>query len=153
MVVIVIIGILAAIAIPKLFGMTAKAKAQEVGPAAGTWIKLEQAFMAEIGKLGPNNRIGYTLPGVANSNNKDSETGNFKYVTSLALADSPSDETKDNAKAQFKATGKALGDCASAGIWTVDMDTDNELTAAIAGGENCEILTPNFAKLGNPVTQ
>ncbi len=31
MVVIVIIGILAAIAIPKLFGMTAKAKASELG--------------------------------------------------------------------------------------------------------------------------
>ena len=42
MVVIVIIGILAAIAIPKLFGMSAKAKAQEVGPAVGSWAKMQQ---------------------------------------------------------------------------------------------------------------
>jgi type II secretory pathway pseudopilin PulG len=49
-VVIVIIGILAAIAIPKLFGMTAKAKASEVGPAAGTWSKLQQAYVVETNK-------------------------------------------------------------------------------------------------------
>jgi len=36
MVVIVIIGLLAAVAIPKMFGMSAKAKASEVGPAVGS---------------------------------------------------------------------------------------------------------------------
>ncbi|MDY6285443.1 MAG: prepilin-type N-terminal cleavage/methylation domain-containing protein, partial [Fibrobacter sp.] len=40
MVVVVIIGILAAVAVPKLFGMIAKSKASEVGPAAGTYVKL-----------------------------------------------------------------------------------------------------------------
>ncbi|WP_374043857.1 type IV pilin protein, partial [uncultured Fibrobacter sp.] len=39
MVVVVIIGILAAVAVPKLFGMIAKSKASEVGPAAGTYVK------------------------------------------------------------------------------------------------------------------
>ncbi|MBO7316486.1 MAG: prepilin-type N-terminal cleavage/methylation domain-containing protein, partial [Paludibacteraceae bacterium] len=44
MVVVVIIGILAAVAVPKLFGMIAKSKASEVGPAAGTYVKLQQAY-------------------------------------------------------------------------------------------------------------
>ena len=35
MVVIVIMGILAAVAVPKLFGMIAKSKASEIGTAAG----------------------------------------------------------------------------------------------------------------------
>ena len=63
MVVIVIIGILAAIAIPKLFGMTAKAQASEVGPAVGTWSKLEQAYFMETGLTGSWGVIGYSVPG------------------------------------------------------------------------------------------
>jgi len=47
MVVVVIIGILAAVAVPKLFGMIAKSKASEVGPAAGTYVKMQQAYMLE----------------------------------------------------------------------------------------------------------
>ena len=49
MVVVVIIGILAAVAVPKLFGMIAKSKASEVGPAAGSYVKLQNAFIAEKG--------------------------------------------------------------------------------------------------------
>ena len=89
MVVIVIIGILAAIAIPKLFGMTAKAKASEVGPAAGTWSKLQQAFMMESdgGKPGKNfAAIGYTPPGYdaskENANVENTDTNNFTYTSS-----------------------------------------------------------------------
>ena len=43
MVVIVIMGILAAIAVPKLFGMMAKAKASEIPMAAGSYIHLQDA--------------------------------------------------------------------------------------------------------------
>ena len=45
MVVIVILGVLAAVGIPKLFGMKAKAKAAEVPTAAGTYIHLQEVYL------------------------------------------------------------------------------------------------------------
>ena len=63
MVVIVIMGILAAVAVPKLFGMIAKSKASEVPTAAGTWINLQDAFVTEKNAVGDWNEVGYTGPG------------------------------------------------------------------------------------------
>lgn len=45
MVVIVIMGILAAVAVPKLFGMIAKAKAAELLAASGTYVHLQDAYL------------------------------------------------------------------------------------------------------------
>ena len=47
MVVIVIMGVLAAVGVPKLFGMIAKAKASEVPTAAGTYVHLQEAYQSE----------------------------------------------------------------------------------------------------------
>ena len=74
MVVIVIMGILAAVAVPKLFGMIAKSKASEVGPAAGTYVKLQQAYFSESNKAGGWQLIGYMAPG------ENSSTTNFSYT-------------------------------------------------------------------------
>ena len=73
MVVVVIIGILAAVAVPKLFGMIAKSKASEVGPAAGTYVKMQQAYISEAMAIGNWIIIGYKAPGTGNA------TTNFKY--------------------------------------------------------------------------
>jgi len=43
--------------------MSAKAIAAEVTPAAGTWSKLQQAYIMETGKIGHFAQIGYTAPG------------------------------------------------------------------------------------------
>ena len=85
MVVIVIMGILAAVAVPKLFGMIAKSKASEVGPAAGTYIKLQDAYASEANKVGSWLLIGYIAPGAKNS----TITGNtttFIYEAGEGLA-------------------------------------------------------------------
>src|SRR5574344_2818150 len=74
MVVVVIIGILAAVAVPKLFGMIAKSKASEVGPAAGTYVKMQQAYISEAVAIGKWGIIGYKAPGDA------SGTTNFAYA-------------------------------------------------------------------------
>ena len=67
MVVIVIMGILAAVAVPKLFGMIAKSKASEVGPAAGTYVKLQDAYVAEVGThVGRWAQIGYVMNNSSN---------------------------------------------------------------------------------------
>lgn len=73
MVTVVIVGILAGIAVPKLFGHTAKAKAAEITPAAFTYIKLQQAFFLEHKGVGSWNKIGYAPPG-------GGETKNFRYT-------------------------------------------------------------------------
>ena len=63
MVVIVIMGILAAVAVPKLFGMIAKSKASEIGPAAGEYVKLQNAFVTESNAVGSYQMVGYEAPG------------------------------------------------------------------------------------------
>lgn len=56
-------------AVPKLFGMVAKAKASEVPVAAGSYTKLQDAFLAEKTALGNWKNIGYVAPGNGNSSN------------------------------------------------------------------------------------
>ena len=60
MVVIVVMGILAAVGVPKIFTLIAKAKAAEVAPAAGTYIKLQNVYANQKGYLGGWNQIGYS---------------------------------------------------------------------------------------------
>jgi len=141
MVVIVIIGILAAIAIPKLFGMTAKAKAQEVPGAAGTWTKMQAAYVMEIGKIGGNKKIGYRFPGESTDTYPTVHTNNgFVYSVS------PSSEAETTAAVTWAAKNEAkLNDCPSNSNWTVTMDVNAAASANVAGA--CEPLTPNFKNL------
>jgi type II secretory pathway pseudopilin PulG len=134
MVVIVIIGILAAIAIPKLFSMTAKAKASEVGPAAGTWSKLYMAWAmeapaAEVTSGGTWDKISYSKP----------SENNFTYSGSNGT---------------WKAVpGKDLGDCKPAssaswdGTFMISGGTSEAPTMSITG-TNCAALTPSFCNIG-----
>ena len=132
MVVIVIIGILAAIAIPKLFGMTAKAKASEVGPAAGTWSKMYMAWAMEA----PSNAtaswtaISYKAPGENNA------TSNFNY-------------TEENS-GNWKATPvKKLNDCETSAYWKGTFDAgDPSAPTMEVSSANCLALTPSFCSIG-----
>ncbi len=152
MVVIVIIGILAAIAIPKLFGMTAKAKASEVGPAAGTWSKLQQAYVLDVSSLGSFIKIGYTPPGssTVSSGNKTSKTNDFDYEGTPASGDGAT-ATWTAKIGGVRNTAKKLGDCVN-GEWkaTLSVGTDPSQmgtpSTTITGTQqaDCEALTPNF---------
>jgi prepilin-type N-terminal cleavage/methylation domain-containing protein len=150
MVVIVIIGILAAIAIPKLFGMSAKAKASEVGPAAGTWSKLQAAYLVETSELGDGSTIGYTPPGATQSGTTGTSV-NFNYT----IPGTPKAAT-------FQAGNIAkLNDCAPHSVWEAKGEIDDNSQAPswdISVGGNpfsstqlatgfCGSLTPNFPKL------
>lgn len=77
MVVIVILGILAAVGVPKLFGSIAKAKAAEIPVAAGEYMHLQDAFLGE--KPGPGNwkDIGYVAPGNGTTSNFCYNQGNL----------------------------------------------------------------------------
>jgi len=133
MVVIVIIGILAAIAIPKLFGMTAKVKASEVGPASGTWVKLQQAYVMEKEKFGGFKLIAYKAP----------SSSLFDYGAELA---DDAEDTKDTWTAKFKITGDLTSDCKNAAEWNVGF-TDIGDTGPQEAKNGCPELTPNFCKV------
>ena len=64
MVVIVIIGILSALAVPKMFGTSAKAKAAEVPNVISNWESLQSAYIQERGAVGDETAIGFRNPGV-----------------------------------------------------------------------------------------
>ena len=138
MVVIVIMGILAAVAVPKLFGMIAKSKASEVGPAAGTYIKLQEAFASEKTELGNFNDIGYKSPGAGNSD----KTTVFDY------------SGKKNTDGEWQAQSLVgLNDCQKGKKWGLKASFDsNKGTVSFKVGsddkDNCITpLTPNFCNL------
>ena len=78
MVTVVIMGVLAAVAVPKLFGFMAKSKASEISVAAGTYMKLQETYAFEHGKGGTWHEIGYRSP-AGNSLGIASST-NFTYI-------------------------------------------------------------------------
>ena len=155
MVVIVIIGILAAIAIPKLFGMTAKAKAQEVGPSAGTWVKLHQAYMTEYGRNNIWDSIGYTPPGQVSGTllAKKGTSTYFEYSQEGASTGAGAANV-----GVWKGTNptSALGNGCGVGGWGATLTyaanaTESDMPTYAWTGSNttdCEKLTPNFKDLG-----
>ncbi|HKP94611.1 MAG TPA: type II secretion system protein [Fibrobacteria bacterium] len=62
MVVIVIIGILSALAVPKMFGTSAKAKAAEAPGVIAHWETLQSAYAQESSQAGTFASIGFTDP-------------------------------------------------------------------------------------------
>ena len=152
MVVIVIMGILAAVAVPKLFGMIAKSKASEVGPAAGTYVKLQQAYFSESNKIGTWTLIGYKAPG-SNTTNKGVTT-NFTYEGKLTSAQTSNPTTKNSWTAK---NNTQLNDCGATQVnWWVDPSVTNAnastgadiaFTAGVTPG-GCESLTPTFSNIG-----
>ena len=145
MVVIVIMGILAAVAVPKLFGMIAKSKASEVGPAAGTYVKLQAAYAAEKSMYGGWKLIGYSGPGTNQSGAESSATTKFTYAGGAGYTTEFSTATKG-----WAATNNAkLNDCAGGENWTITTVAINNGVDSYTAATKCAELTPNFNKIGN----
>ncbi len=163
MVVIVIMGILAAVAVPKLFGMIAKSKASEVGPAAGTYIKLQDAYVSEANKFGSWYLIGYIAPG-AKSASQTGVSSNFEYNAGTAPA---MNATTGTALADFAAgvvwgaaNTAALNECdiqssgtaASSAHWTIKAKKANNGNSVLYKAEvntKCKQLTPTFEDISS----
>ncbi len=146
MVVIVIMGILAAVAVPKLFGMIAKSKASEVPTAAGTWINMQDAYFQEKNEVGNWTEIGYSAPGVGSSHSYQS---NVFYYHDDNGADAwyASPKVKLNDCAPGSATGKQWGLTASANGTSTTAATAFQIVNASAGGANCLNLTASWSAL------
>ena len=152
MVVIVIMGILAAVAVPKLFGMIAKSKASEVGPAAGTYVKLQQAYFSEANQVGGWQMIGYMAP----SGTKASETTNFKYKPGDVKVDEKKTVTTASTDKGWIAENIAnLNECQAGENWSISLKlasdaskgADVVFTSAV-NGAGCKALTPTFENIG-----
>ena len=141
MVVVVIIGILAAVAVPKLFGMIAKSKASEVGPAAGTYVKLQESYAMENAKVGTFAEIGYKDPGEGNNH----KTTNFDYSSKAAATDG-SWEAKNIV---------GLNDCTANNTWNVATSYTSATgvlvtkTSSSNKAKCVDALTPNFCKIAS----
>ena len=143
MVVIVIMGILAAVAVPKLFGMIAKSKASEIGPAAGEYVKLQDAYIAEVGDyIGGFGKIGYEMQA----------TTSFDYKGSIASSGTVALGTGATGAWEAKSL-VALNDCTKGSSWTLDVAASQSGNGAKweanypANQTACETLTPRFGDL------
>lgn len=162
MVVIVIMGILAAVAVPKLFGHMAKAKASELYNSAGAYISMQDAFNTETpDRLGSWEKIGYKM--------QSSTT--FKYLergTEGGKENAGSEPLSSGISGAWQAFSKGkLNNCEAGSTWQIDIvkgnaDDDDEnkeeqnsqeyrlvykvkVTGGAAG--TCLMLTPNFGAL------
>ena len=149
MVVIVIMGILAAVAVPKLFGMIAKSKASEVPTAAGSYINMQDAFALERNELGSWTEIGYSAPG-KKTHASSYQSDNFVYTGEAVTQSNKTTNVPDALKIQNKVK---LDDCAINGYWTMDItngtgaNQGNVGYATRTSTAECDGLAPQFAKL------
>jgi type IV pilus assembly protein PilA len=123
MVVIVIIGILSAVALPKMFGMSAKAKASEVMPASVQYERLQTAYFQETNDVAAMGTIGYDAP----------TDGNFAYTET---ATSTSDQS-------LVITSQAeYNNCPNGSTWTTQVLTTSGLQSSRAiVGAGCDVIT------------
>jgi len=143
MVVIIILGVLATIGVPRLFGLAAKAKASEIQPAAGTYIHLQEAYTSS-GKnaFGNWEDIGYKAPGDGKG-----ESRNFCYSQGT-LTSSIEIASNEDGFIGWGATNKdLLKDCEANNWWSITI-TGNEKDAItysqyVSSGE-CQALLANW---------
>jgi len=113
LVVVIITGILAAIAIPRLFSTTAKAKASEVTVANSTYVKMLSAYVNAHGQLGRWSTIGYDAP----------QSKFFRYdEADFSKEQNTIDITKvsESGKIGWRAVNiDALGSCVVNSRWTI----------------------------------
>lgn len=123
MVVIVILGILAAVGIPKLFGSIAKAKASEIPVAAGSYVRLQDVYLGEKTVLGSWGSIGYNAPG-------NGATDNFTYGGDC-FNETDTKELQQGALG-WKATSKvSLNDCPAQSSWGIMLSAGKEKSGRI----------------------
>jgi prepilin-type N-terminal cleavage/methylation domain-containing protein len=132
MVVIVIIGILSALAIPKMFGVSSKAKAAEAPGVISNWETLQSAYSQETGQAGANDLIGFTLP----------MSNWFTYTPDIAAGMTAATGTLTASIT----VGMEFGDCNAADMstWVSLYTAATDTYARSETGACPETYTPNF---------
>lgn len=141
MIVVAILGVLSAVAVPKVFGVIAKAKAAEVPIAASTYISLQNAFVSEEIAVGSWTTIGYEPPG-------DGETSNFAFIPGCIISDISKDDFTSEIVGWQASNLGTLNDCKPNSTWAVSMapGSDNSINFhRIVSSEDCGVLTSNWS--------
>ena len=158
MVVIVIMGILAAVAVPKLFGMIAKAKVAEIPPAAMTYIKLQDVYAHEHHAVGGWTTIGYFGPGTEIKGFSDAQvatsTAHFTYWSVIDPNGKCDNVGRSETRAWVATSKTALNDCPSEHQWGVQAWIDRKdnrlgIETWLDDEEHCLPLAATFLYLGN----
>jgi prepilin-type N-terminal cleavage/methylation domain-containing protein len=126
MVVIVIIGILSALAVPKMFGTSAKAKAAEAPGVIANWETLQSAYVQESGAAGTWASIGFQDPSASSM--------------WFAYADGGASAVSTTITAQPTVP---FGDCTTTDSFISTYTVVGDLTAH-GGAGTCRNYTPNF---------
>jgi type IV pilus assembly protein PilA len=135
MVVIVIIGILSALAIPKMFGVSAKAKAAEAPGVIANWETLQSAYAQETGEAGGNDLVGFQAPSYLGMLNQSKW---FSYGNSLAAG-------AMGANATLTATVLLeFGACMMADNFTSLYTVAGDVNAHNGSNAACRAYVPNF---------
>ncbi len=142
MVVIVILGILAAVAIPKLFGNIAKAKASEIPAAASVYKDVQNAYLGANAQVGNWQQIGYEAPG-------NGATENFCYSQGN-VTDTMSVNRMDGGVIGWGATNKVgMDNCHLNSWWSIVMSpkggSDVTFTQNVSD-DGCTPLVHNWQK-------
>jgi len=141
LVVIVIMGILAAVAVPKLFGSVAKAKASELTVAAGMYVRLLDASRIEQHSIGTWNKIGYAAPG------NNGQTKNFKYCQGEIDSDVDISNLGEGKIGWEAINTTRLNHCEKYNWWTITIAEDEDkqlLFSHIVSSPKCSHIAREF---------
>ena len=140
MVVIVIMGVLAAVGVPKLFAAIAKAKASEVHTAAGTYIHAQDAYLHGQNAIGSWKEIGFSAP----------ISKVFDYSGCVQDKATPQ-EGGESITGLIASNRKSLNECQANSAWGVTMTPQGEHHVSyqqVVSSTECGALTPSW-KVGN----
>ncbi len=148
MVVVVIMGVLAAVGVPKLFGVIAKARAAEVPVAAGTYVSLQNAFLHENNGVGGWDNIGYGAPG-----DSEGKTEYFEY-SGCIKGNIPFENMEPDMPGWQASNRSKLNYCGAGSAWAVVIDPAGEREIEyrrLISSAECEALTVNWGSVGSTV--
>lgn len=141
MVVIVILGILSAVGVPKLFGAIAKAKASEIHGAAGTYIHLQDAYLGNKPGPGSWKDIGYEAPGNGSTSNFCYNQGNLEEAVDLS-------SIPENTIGWGVSNINFLNDCSAGEWWSIVITQASETAVNYsqnASTTECASLVRNWS--------
>ena len=147
MVVVIIMGVLAAVGVPKLFGVIAKARASEVPVAAGTYVSLQNAYLHENNGIGSWKNIGYGAPG------NDGQTDYFEY-SGCINGTIVFEDMEPDMPGWLASNRSKLNSCKTGGTWAVVIDPTGERTIdyrRIVSSADCIALTVSWGEVGETV--
>jgi len=147
MVVIIIMGILAAIAVPKISSLIAKAKASEIHTAAGTYVHLQEAYLVTKNGPGSWSDIGYGAPGNGTTRSFCYNQGTLTESVNIA-------DIQENTIGWGAASLSNMNECPTSSWWSIIIvpqgDKDVRYVHNVSSSE-CQLLTSSWS-IGTTMT-